>query len=552
MFNWGNHPDEGHLLRFCDGELRGREASRVARHLEACWACRTQVEDVKKLIGDYVHYRKDVLQRSLPAPPQPWGDLRHQFDIVQVQGLVRKRSRVLQLFRDMLREPSAWMMAAAASILMAVGVYVLTDTPAVQAAELLKRAVKVERLAAAQKPHSQIHVRTRDAAFNRSSVLRNAKPEPVAQGEPVAMVAALFTAAHYDWQNPLSAEAFASWRDQLPAKQDEVNTTRDNGVGEVYQIHTTSPDAYLSEATIYLRKTDLHAVRERLEFQGREWVELTEDSGADANTIVPPPVAQAPHTASPPAVAQAASPEDELNVIAALHRAGADLGDPVEVVRKADRVVVTAVGLDPKRTQQLRASLAGMPRVLVQFSDSRPASPAQPDAGTPIFQGRRSSPWQDAITKQLGGPVAYQSFVDSLLENSDAMMARAHALRRLAERFPADVEAQLTPDGRTMLASIRGEHAAALSDRVRRIDGALRPVLEGLGVRIATVLPPTEGGWQARALGVFASAEQVDRSLGMMFAAAGSDAVKDSLPAGLAALLGQLDAGASAQVKESR
>jgi len=544
-------------MRFCDGELRAREASRVARHLEACWACRTQVEDVKKLIGDYVHYRKDVLQASLPPPPAPWNDLHHQFAIVQQQGLVRKRSRVVRLFQDVLREPSAWILAAAASVLMAVGVYVLTDTPSLQAAELLQRAVKAEKTTATKHIAKQIHVRTLNASFNRSANMRNAKPEAVAQDEPEAMVAALFSAAHYNWQNPLSAEAFAAWRDHLPDRQDEVDSTRDDTLGEVYQIRTSSANAYISEATLFLRRADLHAVRERLEFQGREWVELTEDFG-DSTPVIPPPIAQAPRAAIPapalekPAAPQPATPEDELDVIAALHRAGADLGDPVDVIRKDDRVLVTAVGLDPKRTAQLRASLAGMPRVAVQFSEARPAGPAQPDAGTPIFQGRRSSPWQDAITKQLGGPVDYQSFVDSLLENSEAMMARAHALRRLAERFPVGVEAQLTPEGQATLVAIRREHRAALFELSQRIDRPLRPVLAGLGVSMPTAQTAVESTWQARALRVFASAEQVDRSLGMMFAAAGSDAVKDSLPADLAAALAQLDAGAAAQAKESR
>ena len=85
MFSRRKHLDESSLLGFCEGELRSREASRVARHLDACWECRTRVDDVRKTIGEYVHYRKDVLQPSLPDPPAPWMDLSREFQRIAAQ-----------------------------------------------------------------------------------------------------------------------------------------------------------------------------------------------------------------------------------------------------------------------------------------------------------------------------------------------------------------------------------------------------------------------------------------------------------------------------------
>ena len=65
------HPDDGLLLRYLDGELPGRKARQVRTHLEACWQCRTQSEELQNIIRECVRYRKNVLAPSLPPPPQP-------------------------------------------------------------------------------------------------------------------------------------------------------------------------------------------------------------------------------------------------------------------------------------------------------------------------------------------------------------------------------------------------------------------------------------------------------------------------------------------------
>ena len=69
------HPEDGLLLRYLDGELPGRKARQIRSHLEACWQCRAQVEELQGVIGDCVRYRKNVLAPGLPPPPEPWRSL---------------------------------------------------------------------------------------------------------------------------------------------------------------------------------------------------------------------------------------------------------------------------------------------------------------------------------------------------------------------------------------------------------------------------------------------------------------------------------------------
>src|SRR5581483_10290584 len=72
------HPDEGMLLRYIDGELPGRKSRQLRHHLEACWQCRGAVEELENTIAECVRYRKQ-LPALLPPAPQPWSDLSREF-----------------------------------------------------------------------------------------------------------------------------------------------------------------------------------------------------------------------------------------------------------------------------------------------------------------------------------------------------------------------------------------------------------------------------------------------------------------------------------------
>ena len=57
---------------------------------------------------------------------------------------------------------------------------------------------------------------------------------PAAAGE--TEIARLFDAAHYDWNDPLSARSYSAWRDQLPHFQDGRIASRP----DCYDIKTTT------------------------------------------------------------------------------------------------------------------------------------------------------------------------------------------------------------------------------------------------------------------------------------------------------------------------
>src|SRR5580704_15345551 len=117
------HPEDGLLLRYIDGELPARKSRQVKKHLEACWECRTELDELHETVTACVRYRKTVLAACLPPPPSAWADLRHGFERIDAEEKGWS-----------FRFPQwQWALGAAASVLAVCGVYYeLRETPSVQ------------------------------------------------------------------------------------------------------------------------------------------------------------------------------------------------------------------------------------------------------------------------------------------------------------------------------------------------------------------------------------------------------------------------------------
>ncbi len=527
------HPAEEQLLRFVDGELPPRQAAAVRDHLEACWNCRTQLEGFQKGIGDYVRCH-EALKAELPAPPRPWTDLRRGME-AEDRALAKAGVRR----GPFARVPRWWLSAAAAVLLGCLAFYRFGVTPAVSAAELLQKAVAAQRSPASEARH--LRVRTRARSFTRPAVyMRDA-------AAPTDSVGSLFASANYSWEAPLSARSYASWRDQLSEKRDEVETVRD-GASSLYRIRTTSPAGSLAEATITLRAQDLAPVSGTFQFRGSEWVEITEAPAPGPEPAAPahevaraiPAAVPAPVAAAPPAP----GPGEELQAIAALHQIGADLGEPLELTRGEHALVVTGTGIDPQRQEQVRASLARVPQVQLRFQEPRPMSTREGGAKAPLSVAIPPPAYGAELEKAAGGRVAFEKFSNRALDLSEAAMARAHALRNLARRFPASEEARLSESDLDLLATLRREHAQVLAGSAAELAGMLDPALAALGAASKSTHEEgaLAGDWQDAAGPVFTATQQADRLLSVLLAGANTSLPPDQVPQQLATALRRFQA----------
>ena len=537
-----HHPGEEELLRYADGELAARKAGEVRSHLEACWQCRTELDQLQKTIGECVRYRESM-QAYLPVPPARWADLERRFDEMDAAEGGR--------WRGWLRAGLRWAPAAVAAAVVCGVFYQLRETPRVEAAVLLRKA------AAAEEAHAATPRRIRIRTGKRQSTrVVGARREAAALGAGAAAmdsIEALFRAAHYSWEDPLSAKSYQEWRDRLPAKRDTVTTLK--GGETRYRIRTTTDVGELVDASLTLRAADLRPVEGRLEFRDREWVELEELAAGD---VEPAPVAAAvPAPAPVRTPAAAAAPAGaahppatfgrELQVLAALHQVGADLGDPVEVARDGSRIVVSGVGVAPERQQQIHAALDRLPDVVVRFAEPS-AVPAPPEghAVPDNAVGGRAAEWQARMENAVGGRADFERLAAHLLDLSEGMMARAYAARRLAQRFPPEAEAELTRAERQVLGRLNQEHLDVLAREAAEIERVVAPVLAPLGGTAggarATIAPGDS--WQAAAEKLFQSARRVETLLAAVLGVA--DAPGGHLPADLLSAVARLRANAEA------
>jgi len=536
------HPDDGLLLRYLDGELAGRKARQVRTHLEACWECRTQSEELQNVIRDCVRYRKNVLVPSLPPAPQPWRSL----DFARADSELAAQSifaRVLSPFRN---PGLRWALSGTLVLALSFTVFQqLRETPKVEAAALLQKAVKASQ----SRPAAVRRVRITTRTGQMTRVVGVAHKPPARETE----IARLFDAAHYDWNDPLSAKSYSAWRDQLPHFQDVLASQP-----ESYDIKTTTHDSELLSATLKLRSTDLEPVAGRFEFRNRDWVEMTElvdqqtnpastvagtNGGMPRQPGVPPGPSNVPaETAAPPAFSE------ELQVVAALHQLGADLGDPLEISREGRQVFVSGVGIPPQRQQQIHGLLDRLPHVVVRFDD-----PAFPAGATPVQSepaardaaGPEKSTYAARIEERLGGRPQFERFSSSVLDWTDSAMMRAYALRRLAQQFSEAAEDQMTAEDRRTLRKLGREHLAAFTKDAQRVANTVKPVLTGVGPGTAQIeARPEPTTWQSASEDLLTSARRAEALLAVVLGVTPPERDSANAPAQLLVALAQLSSRA--------
>jgi hypothetical protein len=534
------HPGEGVLLRYIDGELPGRKSRQVRHHLEACWQCRGLVEELEGAVAECIRYRKQV-QSYLPAPPKAWSDLSRDFSRIDASFRSEPFWKRYLTF-PMLRQAAA---GAAVLALLFAAIYQLRKAPAVEAAALLQRAAAAEVV----RPVAirRIRIQTRDIG-----ITRNVGTGDVAEATMPRAMESLFAEARYNEQDPLSVRSYREWRDGLAEKEDDpVSTVADPEAPteRCYRIHTLIATGDVVGATLLLSAADLHPVEGRLEFRDRNWIEFTE--------ILDPPVRGGTNTAEhvevpmrpvvpsrPAAVVPGAlaSISDEIMVLSALHQIGADLGDPVEVALSGGKVVVGGVGVPLRVQQEIHEKLDSQPNVSVQFSDPQRLASGHA-AGGQSSAASASGRVQTHLEDQLGGRAEFQRFSAEVLKSNEIAMSRAYAMRNLAQQFPVEIESGLNADGRRMLRDMLRDHMSHLSKQVSDVQSLLMPSLTAIGATVQARRPAEGTEWQSSVEDVVRASQLVEVRLSVLLGVTpGQNSTSTQLPSEVVTALAELRA----------
>jgi hypothetical protein len=385
----------------------------------------------------------------------------------------------------------------------------------------------------------------------------------------------ILRANHFDLRCPLSAAAFAEWRQAIKTKAETVSEIKDG-----WRLTTMAQEPYsvntITEASLVVRKSDWHAVALYLNVQGEQEIrryELSEtayevlpwhaltvfaDPAPALTPSLTPSITALASPAAAPASVPTASPstrplpteaelqEAEVAALYALHQVQADLGEQIEVVREAGHgVIVRGLLEHSERKQQLMQALNGIPHVTPrlltveeaveqaqQKSGQSRAPENNPATGAPIV-----APNEVAVTTSAGA-TSVNAFQQRLAESVGGRGPLSEAERLEVNRkvsqfynaIEADASAALaeawalrrlsdrfahqtdaSPTARQRIDEMIANHAARLKNRMRHLRARLEPILVPLAGTSPVVSSAPESTRQARITAAFKAAEQISQ-----------------------------------------
>jgi hypothetical protein len=364
-------------------------------------------------------------------------------------------------------------------------------------------------------PQARLLLTAQGHRWFRPAILRpGVRSSPVtAADRPIAeRFQILFVQANYSWEDPLSARSFARWRDQLPEKQDQVTTIRDeSGAKRFYRLETKTSASLLHTASLTLRADTPRTVKAFFGFAGKEEVDM-EEQVPETETTMRTPIRNLP-PALPKMTETLATPEDMLHVFQALNAIGADEEDPIEVNFDLSRqhVLVTGIGLPLARQKKIREVLQGVPNTLVRFDSGLPARTGKKSNGSPdTYSVDTTSAFHRRLEEKAGGAQSLQLITDRALEASNRLLAQAHALFVLAQKFPPEVENTFGSADQGALRALRQRHAFAVRQTALQLGEALKPLLESLPP-VGEL--PDHSSWQNKTAELFTTARNLDATV---------------------------------------
>jgi hypothetical protein len=511
------HISDADLILFEDRELPAKSVLKVETHLERCSVCQKRLQQLQRGISAYKEYREGGLQSSLPWPKGKWPSLRTGLaEIDRAEG-----ERSFWFAPKLL-----WSAVAFACALLITNWYL--GKRAEQPSEM--RQLLADSAALPPVPHARLSLTANGRRWMRPAVLRPDEEMFAAAPDRATLdhIQTLFVKAHYSWEDPLSARSFARWRDQLPEKQDQVTTIRDErGRKRFYRLQTKTSASILHTASLTLRADNSRTVNADFKFAGAENVELAEqppDMERDVRTRNTP----APR---PKAIETLATPEEELRVFAALSAIDADGEDPIEVSfdRSRQHVLVTGIGLPPARRKEVEEALRNLPNTVVNFDSGQIVHAGKEiKSNADTYSADVNSPFRQTLESKAGGTQQLQTITDRALEASNKLFARSHALLVLAQKFPPAVERTLGTSGQITLRTLRQRHAFTLKQTALQLGEALKPLLNSSAA--AKELPAASSlPWQQSAEQLFATARNLDGTVSRLLTAPSEEAGEKAL-----------------------
>ncbi len=527
------------LLLFVDRELPRADSHRVERHLSACWRCRAELEALQQTIRLIVAAQDGMLSSAVTRPPRVWANLNPRFDAADE---IAKRRIRLARFLAFLAAPLRLPGRAAAVLTCGMCVFVLAwwlRPERLSAQEILERAEHHSRAARQTVVHQRLRVSEqlpapwRGRAADLEVWSGQAGTQLKATDDQIlASLQKMCAANGLAVKSLLAPAQFRRWQQErraaLAARTVEDGFVLSASAGEGNRTDAATESILRTEITV--RKADWHATLVRMELADRvfEAAELSYHELPSAEVpaglfqenapgaehmarVMPPRTGGSPHTA-PPVDLDAL----ELRVRATLHAWGADLGEPIEVIRRPGLpLVVQALGSTPQRLRQLETLSREMPGLLLdtsgRFNSPAPAEPPSDEGLPPIVP--RTNEDDLRVRQYFGSREAQAHGTTDLLSAMDKVLARTYALETLARRWRPAQEAALSVDSKRQLRNLVRDHCVALGENAAAFRQLATPLILDLGGSLDEIAAPRATNWQRSAADALKAARRTDTLL---------------------------------------
>jgi hypothetical protein len=292
------------------------------------------------------------------------------------------------------------------------------------------------------------------------------------------------TQAGFDWDDPLSATDFDAWRERIVNEHDRIEPA---GEG-LLRLRTTASSGPVTQETITVRLSDLHAIARTMTLRDRQSVEIAEVSfdlepWSPSNEKFFLPESTRPRTATPtfPAPLPTSVVSDDkldlagLSVLLALQDLQADT-ERLKVSRSTVGMVVSGIVESEERKLEITGRLRAIPHVDCRISsygdlsaDSSHSSVSQSIVAVSAVS--RDSPLDSYCADRKIGRPACRVVAHSILTSSAGLGREEMRLRELQNDYPQS--RPLTPTARRLLGELTRIHVDHLAANVLDLEQAL-------------------------------------------------------------------------------
>ena len=515
------HPSERELLLYVDGELRKRQVGRIERHLASCWQCRAQLAQTEETIGEFVTLRRKLFDHQLLRADFPSGRTSRSVLCAHLAEVSSSDcghgwKRITQLFWPAGGIRPVWTVGSLLAMLLTLVLIEPLLVPSVSAMEVIANTKAAElRQTPGTVLHQRIRIRkttaTAAATVDCERWKRGGRSRMLVaktNSDPADRLRALYRARGADWENPLSAASFARLRESLRPARDEVR-----GREQITVTSTpASPDAgELKRLELTVRRSDWHAISERIEMRDAEYV-LTEllDEDVATDKVDPAifaepqkaavaPVLRAPGRINPVPAAVPAGPtieqldSAEISAREGLHQTWADVEEVPEIRREAGQIHVRLFAETSKRKQEIMAALTGVPYLVPEIADAQAGEPAapltKPPATPQLAPYLTVPPLAKALRDYSGGLDTANNYLNAVRDGYLQVLVEASALVRLADRYSDPEWNRLLAESQQRVNRIAADHVAAVRNNLRNYLRLVSPVLEEMAAKEQIGLP---------------------------------------------------------------